>query len=234
MPTWLQLAIGPLFRFTLAVLVLGLARLVVLSVWGMIGAVRQAGDRRIPYARVVRETLSWLFPIRRLHTTRPVFSYAAFTMHLGVVFAGLFLSNHLALLESNLGITWPAIYRPILDGLTLAAILGGLIILLSRIYIRNSRALSAAMDYILLLLILALLVSGYVAGRAWNPVPYDTLMLFHTLNGMALLLLIPFTKIAHCVLYPLIRFGSELAWHLPPQGGSDVVQTLHGPEGRKI
>jgi nitrate reductase gamma subunit len=234
MPTWLQLANGPLFRFTLAVLVLGLARLVVLSAWGMIGAVRQAGDRRVPYARIARETLSWLFPIGRLHTTRPVFSYAAFTMHLGVVFAGLFLSNHLALLESNLGIAWPAIYRPILDGLTLAAILAGMGLLLSRIYIRNSRALSAAMDYILLLLILNIFVSGYVAGRAWNPVPYDTLMLFHTLNGMALLLLIPFTKIAHCVLYPLIRFGSELAWHLTPQGGSDVVQTLHGPEGRKI
>jgi nitrate reductase gamma subunit len=234
MPTWLQMANGPLFRFALVILALGLARLVILSVWGMIGAVRRAGDRRVPYAHIVKETLSWLFPIRRLHTTRPVFSYAAFTMHLGILFTGLFLGNHLALLELNLGITWPAIYRPILDALTLAAIVAGIYLLLSRIYIRNSRALSAAMDYILLLLILNIFISGYVAGRAWNPIPYDTLMLFHTLNGMVLLVLIPFTKIAHCVLYPLIRLGSELAWHLTPQGGSDVVQTLYGPEGRKI
>jgi hypothetical protein len=28
--------------------------------------------------------------------------------------------------------------------------------------------------------------------------------------------------------------GSEIAWHLTPQGGSDVVKTLYGPEGRKI
>jgi hypothetical protein len=94
--------------------------------------------------------------------------------------------------------------------------------------------MSKALDYVLLLLILNIFVSGYVAGRVWNPIPYDTLMLFHTLNGVVLLILIPFTKIAHCVLYPLIRLGSEIAWHLTPQGGSDVVKTLYGPEERKI
>jgi hypothetical protein len=59
-------------------------------------------------------------------------------------------------------------------------------------------------------------------------------MLFHTLNGMALALLIPFTKIAHCVLFPLIRLGTEVAWHFTPQGGSETVKSLHGPQGRKI
>jgi hypothetical protein len=36
------------------------------------------------------------------------------------------------------------------------------------------------------------------------------------------------------VLYPLIRLGSEIAWHLAPQGGSDVIKTLYGSQGRKI
>ena len=59
-------------------------------------------------------------------------------------------------------------------------------------------------------------------------------MLIHVLCGDAILLLIPFTKLSHCVLYPLIRLGSEIAWHLAPQGGSDVIKTLYGSQGRKI
>jgi hypothetical protein len=77
-------------------------------------------------------------------------------------------------------------------------------------------------------------MSGYLAGRPWNPITYDGLMLFHTLNGLLLLLAAPFTKISHCVLYPLIRLGTEIAWHFTPQGGSRVVRTLHGPQERKI
>jgi len=90
------------------------------------------------------------------------------------------------------------------------------------------------MDYLLLVLVLNIFISGFVAGRAWNPVPYDSLMLFHTLNGGILLLITPFTKVAHCVLFPLIRLGSEIAWRFTPQGGDEVVKTLHGPQGRKI
>jgi nitrate reductase gamma subunit len=234
MPTWLAFAKGPVFRSTLVILVLGLARLVILSIWGMVAAIRRAGDRSLPYAQIIKETLSWLFPIHRLHRTRPVFSYASFILHLGIIFAGLFLSNHTAILEFNVGVAWPALYRPLLDGLTLAAIVAGGYLLLFRIYVRSARSLSKAMDYALLLLILSIFVSGYVAGQTWNPIPYDSLMLFHTANGVVLLVLIPFTKIAHCVLYPLVRLGSEIAWHLTPQGGSDMVKTLYGPEGRKI
>jgi nitrate reductase gamma subunit len=234
MPTWLEIAKGPVFRFSLVVLVLGSARLILLSAWGMIAAVRRAGDRTVPYRKIVKETLSWLFPIHRLHRTRPVFSYASFVLHLGIIFAGPFLSNHIAILRANTGVAWPAIYRPVLDGLTLATIVAGAYLLLYRIYIPSSRCLSKTLDYALLLLILNIFISGYVAGRAWNPVPYDTLMLFHTTNGVVLLLMIPFTKIAHCVLYPLIRLGSEIAWHLTPQGGSDVAKTLYGPQERKI
>jgi nitrate reductase gamma subunit len=234
MPLWLELAKGPLFRLALAILVLGLARLVILSAWGMATAIRRAGDRRIPYAQVLKETASWLLPIGRLHRTRPVYSYASFLLHLGILLPLLLLQNHLDILPANLGLAWPALSRPVLDILTLAAVLGGTYLLLHRVYVRSARALSQGMDYLLMLLLLNLLVSGYVAGRPWNPIPYDGLMLFHTLNGLILLMLSPFTKIAHCVLFPLVRLASEVAWHLTPTGGSDVVRTLYGPEGRKL
>ncbi len=233
-PTWLEIAKGPVFYFALVILILGLARLVLLSIWGIITAVRQAGNRKVPYIRLLIETLSWLFPIHRLHRRRPVYSLATFILHLGLILSALFLQNHINILLSTIGLSWPAIPRFFLDGLTLITTIAVAYLLLHRLYIRSARFLSKAMDYILLLLLLSIFISGFIAGRPENPIPYNGLMLFHTISGLVLIVLIPFTKIAHCVLYPLIRLASEIAWHLTPQGGTDVGKTLYGPEGRRL
>lgn len=234
MPTWLTLARSPLFRFALALLVLGLLRLALLSAWEIGAAARRAGDRRIPYGQILREIAGWIIPVTHIHRTRALFSYASFVFHLGILGSGLFLGGHIDLLEANIGIAWPALNRQFLDILILAATLSGGYLLLHRIYVVNSRKLSNAMDYLLLVILLSIFVSGYLAGQAWNPIPYDGLMLFHTAAGITLLILIPFTKISHCILYPLIRLGTEVAWHFPPRGGSEAVEALYGPEGRRL
>ncbi len=234
MPTWLILARGPVFFFTLVVFALGLLRLIGLTVWDIFAAVQRAGDRRVPYRQILRQTLSWFIPFNRLHRSRPAYSYASFGLHISILLAGLFLRNHLDILQSNIGFAWWAISKPILDVLTLVGIIGISFLLLSRIYVIALRHMSRVSDYLLLLLLLNIFVSGYLAGRDWNPIPYDELMLFHVLNGIALLLVAPFTKIAHCVLFPLVRFGSEVAWHFIPHGGDETVQAIYGTQGRKI
>ncbi len=234
MPAWLTLAQSPLFRFAAALLVLGLLRLVLLSLWEMRTALRRAGDQRIPIARILRESFTWLIPVTRLHRARKGYSLASFTFHLGILAATPFLGNHIDILQANFGVAWPALVKPLLDFLTLLTIGSGSFLLLYRLYAASSRKLSSPLDYLLLALILSIFVSGYLAGQPWNPIPYNGLMLLHTFNGILLVVLAPFTKIAHCVLYPLIRVGTELAWHFPPQAGSDVVKALHGPEGRRV
>lgn len=234
MPFWLTLAVSPVFRFALALCVLALLRLLFLLIWDMVIAIRRAGDPDIPYHKILRETVSWLFPVARIHKTRQLYSYASFVFHLGILAGGLFLGNHLDILEANIGLTWPAFSRPVLDILTLATIVSGSFLLLHRIYVISSRKLSNLTDYLLLVLVLSIFLSGYLAGQGWNPFPYDALMLFHTLCGIVLILVIPFTKVTHCVLYPLIRLGSEVAWHFPSRAGSEVIETLYGPESRRI
>jgi nitrate reductase gamma subunit len=234
MATWLKLAEGSILKLTLLLLCLGLLRRLILSVIDIAAAVQRAGDRRIPYFEIAKNTLGWLIPFRYIHSTRRVYSYASFGLHLGILFSGFFLSNHIDIIFKNLGISWVAIYKPILDILTLLAITGGLILLFFRIYNPVSRQLSKTMDYLLLIVILNLFLSGFVAGRGWNPFPYNGLMLFHTLNGILLLLLIPFTKIAHCILFPLIRLSSEIGWRFPREAGKKTVESLFGPESRKI
>lgn len=234
MPTWLMLAKGPTFLFTATLVTLALLRLVLLTVWDMVTAIRRAGDRRLPIRQIVIQTFSWLFPFNRLHRNRAVYSFASFGLHVGILIVSLFLRNHLDILKDNIGIAWFSISKPVLDALTLISIIGVSLLLLFRLYVPASRRLSRTADYVLLLLILNIFLSGYIAGQPWNPIPYNGLMLFHTLNGMALLLVTPFTKIAHCVLFPLIRLSTEIAWHFVPQGSNKAVQALYGPEGRKV
>lgn len=234
MPTWMILAKGPAFLFVLTFVSLGLLRLIFLTTWDIGAAIGRAGDQRLPYRQIALQTVLWLLPFNKLHRNRAGYSVASFSLHVSILVVSLFLRNHLDILQANIGISWMSITKPILDVLTLVGILGISVLLVIRLYVTGSRRLSKAADYLLLLNILNIFVSGFIAGRPWNPISYDGLMLFHTINGMVLLLIMPFTKIAHCVLFPLIRLGTEVAWHFVPQGGSKTVQTLHGPQGRKI
>lgn len=231
MPDWLELARGPVFRFAFVIMLAGLLRQLGLTIWDMRAAWQCAGDRRrLPYRRLLTDTLGWLIPIGRLTRPQLIFGAASITFHIGLICSLLFLRNHIDLV----GAGWPALMRPLLDGVTLLAIAGGGYLLAYRVYARRARALSGVADYALLVILLNVLGSGFVAGQVWNPISYNDLMLFHTLNGLTVMVLMPFTKIAHCVLYPLARLSTELAWRFTPQGGSETIEMLYGPEGRKI
>jgi len=51
-------------------------------------------------------------------------------------------------------------------------------------------------------------------------------MLFHVYSADLVFLLIPFTKIAHCVLAPLSQVVTAVAWKFPAGAGDRVVATL--------
>lgn len=224
---------GPLLTFVVLIFVLGLMREVVLSVWVLVEATRRAGDPNIPYARVLRNMAVWLFPVTRLHRSLPVFSYASFFFHLGVISSAFFLREHIDFF-SGLGLSWPAIPHPYVDWLALLAFAGLTILLGFRIYVRQSRAVSGFEDYAVLFLLIVTVGMGYLAGQSWNVIPYNVTMVFHISTGSTILVLTPFTKLAHCALYPLVRLSTEIGWHFTQQGGYDVVKTLYGAEGRKI
>ncbi len=224
---------GPLATFVVAFFVLGLIRQVVLSVWVLAEATRRASDRSIPYGRVLRNIAVWLFPVTRLHRSLPTFSYASFFFHLGVIASAIFLREHVDLFGS-LAPRWPCIPRPYADWLALLAFAGLVILLCYRIYVRESRAVSGFWDYAILILLIVTVGMGYLAGQSWNVIPYNATMVIHVSAGLTILVLTPFTKLAHCALYPLVRLSSEIGWHFTQQGGYDVVRTLYGPEGRRI
>jgi nitrate reductase gamma subunit len=234
MDHWLDFAQGPLLRFALWVMFLGLARHVFLAAWGLGEAVRKAGDQAIPYRAVLRRTVSWMFPVLHLHRNRALNSFTSFTFHVGLILAPVFLADHIDLWRQGVGIGWPALPRPVADVLTLLTLAAGIVLLLYRIYAREARFISGALDYFLLGLLLIPFATGYVAWRSWNPFSYQAVMLIHVLSGVMIFLLIPFTKLAHCILFPLVRLCSEVAWHFPAGAGAKVVKTLSGTESRPV
>lgn len=234
MDAFTAFARGPLFKLSFSIMVLGLLRIAVLSIWGMAGAVRRAGDKNVPYAKLFSETLGWLVPLRNLFSSRKVFSLVSFAFHLGAVFVPLFLLDHILLWKSGLGLHWPNIGKGLADALTLLTLCTGLVLLLNRILHPETRFLSGVLDYVILLTILGIFCSGFIASRPYNPVPYRTAMLVHVLCGDLLFLLFPFTKLAHCMLYPLLRLAGNIAWRFPPRAGEAVNKTLYGEEIRKI
>jgi hypothetical protein len=52
-------------------------------------------------------------------------------------------------------------------------------------------------------------------------------MLIHILSADLIFILIPFTKIAHCVLMPFSQIICTLAWKFPPNTDEDIAITLN-------
>jgi len=228
MDALLEFARGPLFRFSLAIMLLGLARVVLLDLSAAYMAYRRAGDKSIPWNWVIRRTLMWFFPVNRIFASRPVYSLFSIIFHVGLLLVPIFLYAHVELWRGAIGFGWWTLPKAVADWLTLAAIVFGLLLLILRISSRASRFLSRKQDFLWPLILLVPFVTGYICANAGvGPAGYRFGMLLHILSAEAIFILLPFTKIAHCVLMPLSQLISALAWKFPAETDDDVCTTLN-------
>lgn len=227
MEALLDFARGPLFRLTFALMALGLARILILDLWGAIEAYRRAGDKTIPWGLVARRTVEWLVPVKRVTHRRPVYSILSIVFHVGLLLVPIFLFAHIELWRSVLGFGWPALPHLWADVLTISTVATALLLFLGRVGARNSNFLSRKQDYLWPLLLLVPFATGFVcAGTAVGPWWYQFFMAVHILSAELIFVLIPFTKIAHCVLMPLSQLIMVLAWKFPARVDEDVTTTL--------
>jgi nitrate reductase gamma subunit len=224
---WIEFGRGPLFRLTFSLLVLGLLRLVVFSLVGIVEAYRRSSDRIVPWRDVTRQTLGWLVPWGRLLRGRPVYSTISFVWHVGLLGVPLFLSAHVQLARQSLGIGWPVLSQGLADGLGLLTIAGALALFAGRVLQPGARALSRPQDHAWPLVLALPFVTGYLcANVALGPGAYRISMLVHVYSADLIMALIPFTKAAHCVLAPLSQVVTAVSWKLVPGAGARVAATL--------
>ncbi len=227
MEAWIDFGRGPLFRLAFSLMVLGLLRVLVNTIIGVAEALRRNSDRIMAWREIGKQTLGWLFPAGRLWRKRPVYGTVSVLFHFGLLVAPLFLAAHVLLWARAVGFAWPAVPQKAADWLTLATIATGLGLFLGRLASANARALSRLQDYFWPVLLVIPFATGYICSNATiGPKPYQTMMLIHVYTADLIMLMIPFTKIAHCVLAPLSQLVTAVSWKFVPGAGDRVAATL--------
>ncbi len=221
---------GPVTRFSLTILALGTARLLILTAADFVNVVRRAGDKNIEYGEALASTLSWAVPVRHITHTRPLFSAASFLFHLGLIVTPLFLLEHIMLWERGTGYGWAALPGAVADGMTILVILAAIFLITCRAADRLRRFISGPSHYILTGLVVAVFASGFLAHQPWNPLSRTAMMIVHTLTGNILLILIPFTRLSHAILFPLARLATASVWHFRAEPAALTRETAPGEE----
>lgn len=235
METLLNFAKGPLFRFSFAIMALGLVRLFVLTIFSGLEAKSKAKDKAIPKNYVWKLTLGFLFPVRAFRK-KPFYAAVSIVFHFGLLLSPILLIDHNLLFENSIGFSLLSISisKGIADFLTITTLAAAFLLLLLRLINKESRFLSRKQDFLWLVLLAVPFATGLICAQvSVAPMSYNFFMLLHIFSGCLIFILIPFTKIAHCVLLPLGQWVTARAWKFPPEASEEVVISL-GKQGEKL
>lgn len=235
MDTWLEFAKGPLFRFSFAIMILGLARVLILSIINGFEAKGKSREKKLPMNYVLKLTFGFVFPLRSFRV-KPLYSVVSIIFHIGLLFTPILLFDHALLFDNSIGFSWIGLTlsKDIADWLTLITIVVGVILLILRITNRASRSISRKQDFIWPLLLIIPFLTGFICGNSvLNPDSYKSFLLIHILSGELIFILLPFTKVAHCILMPISQWITARSWKFAPNSPEEVTIALD-KEGEPI
>lgn len=199
---------GDLFTLSLAVFFIGMIYRVAAYIIGLDGkadriAYRAHTDRSI--RGIAASIGKWLLPWgTQGWRTQPVSAALFFLLHFGAVLVPLFLLGHTTMLEHALGISLPSLPSFLADLLSLASIVGLALIVARRLSNPNLRLLTTNSDWLILVLTILPFLTGVIA-RFEVFGAYEGWMLAHVLTGELFLILAPFTKLSHIVMFFMSR-----------------------------
>jgi nitrate reductase gamma subunit len=152
----------------------------------------------------LKSILHWLVPWASASMrNQPFFTFMVFVFHLTLLAVPLFLNAHNILWDEAFGISLWSIPEVLADLMTIALILSVIFLFARRIIRAEVRILTETWDYILLILTSAPFITGFLAYHQWGP--YETFLILHILFAEILLILIPFTKLSHMILFFFTR-----------------------------
>jgi nitrate reductase gamma subunit len=117
--------------------------------------------------------------------------------------APLFALGHNVLLRQSWGISFWSLPNALTDVMTMVVLAGVVFLLIRRTVVPRVRAVSSGSDYLLLLIVAAPYLTGFLAYH--QMAPYRTIMTLHMLAGEAMLIAIPFTKLGHMIFFFFVR-----------------------------
>jgi nitrate reductase gamma subunit len=152
----------------------------------------------------LKSILYWLLPWGSASMRKqPVFTFMAFAFHITLLAVPLFFEVHNMLWDETWGISLWSLPDTLADVMTVVLLISIGFLLIRRIVRREVRILTETWDYVLLVLIAMPFLTGFLAHHEFEP--YELLMILHLLTSEILLILIPFTKLSHMILFFFTR-----------------------------
>lgn len=134
----------------------------------------------------------------------PLLVVVSSVFHLCLFITPIFLLAHNILLENFFGIGFFSFSQSASHALTGIVLACGLFFCLRRIIVRRVRAITSFYDFVVLGLVIAPFLTGFLAHQA--SYDYSTMILLHILSAEILLILVPFSKFFHMVFFFIGRF----------------------------
>ena len=156
----------------------------------------------------------WLLPLNKDIPKNPIFTILAYIFHICLIVVPIWLSGHIALWEeSRFEWSWSPIPDGLADWMTLILLGIAVFFLLRRIFSADIRLISTFSDYFLLIVTALPFLTGYfVMHGTLDSITFlaDNMQLIHILSGELMLILIPFTKLSHYILFFFSRGASGI------------------------
>ena len=152
----------------------------------------------------LKSILHWILPWASASMRKqPFFTLMVFSFHLTLLTIPLFLDAHNVMWDEALGLSLWSIPDILADVMTIILVASAVFLIIRRIRRAEVRILTSAWDYALLILTTAPFITGFFAYHQWGP--YETLLILHIVSAQVLLILIPFTKLSHMILFFFTR-----------------------------
>ena len=158
----------------------------------------------------LRSILRWSTPFATENMRRhPGMTIVAFAFHICLLITPLFLLAHVVLIEEAWNVSWWTLPDGLADAMTLIVIGGCIFFFVRRLTNREVQYVTSASDFVLLAIVVAPFVTGFLAYYQWFG--YKFFAILHILSGEIMLVTIPFTRLSHMITAPLTRayMGSE-------------------------
>jgi nitrate reductase gamma subunit len=194
---------GPLAMLSFAVLIIG-------SCLRLAGFYLKGKNPKMIYPREnltngLRSVFTGIIPFAtRFMRERPLFTIITVLFHLSVLLIPIFLMAHIVLWFESYDILWPNISNRVADIMTVFVLLSCIFFFVRRLVIPEIKMVSQPQDFILLTLIFIAFLTGFLAFHQMGP--YRPLLISHILASEILIVMIPFSRLWHMIVYPFSRY----------------------------
>ncbi len=158
----------------------------------------------------LRSILAWSIPfVPRNSRLNPIMTVATFSFHICLLLSPIFLMAHVLMLKDGIGLSWPTLPDGVADVMAMIVIACCIYFVVRRLTVPEAKYVTTPQDFLLLALVAAPFVTGVLAYH--QIFDYQLMIVLHVIFGELMLMIIPFTWLAHMMFAPMVRayMGSE-------------------------